>query len=95
MNHFSDIQSLVEEVRQKIPTILASTEADAYLKANIEKGEENVVVIIVGLKPITPEFSRGRVISADLDKFYGLIEQAVLEKAKDHGIDVQPVRKNW
>ncbi|GEM_PF-4882132 len=95
MNHFSDIQSLVEEVRQKIPTILASTEADAYLKANIEKGEENVVVIIVGLKPITPEFSRGRVISDELDKLYGLIEQAVLEKAKDHGIDVQPVRKNW
>lgn len=95
MSHSSQIESLVMEVRHTIPTILASMEADAYLKANVEEGEGNVVVIIVGLKPVTPAFPRGLDLPEKLDELYGLIEQAALEKAKDHGIEVQPVRKNW
>jgi hypothetical protein len=93
--HSSQILSVVDEVRRNIPTILASMEADAYLKANVEKREENTVVVIVGLKPITSGFPRDVNLPDKLDELYGLIEQAVLEKAKDFGVGVQSIRENW
>lgn len=94
-SHPSQVQSLVIEVRQNIPTILASMEADAYLKANVQEGEGNVVVIIVGVKLITPGFPRGLAIPDKLDQLYGLIEELALERANDHGIEILPVRQNW
>ena len=91
----SKIESLVEEVRPSILAVLSAMEADGYLIANVEKGEGNRVVIIVGLRPITPSFPRGINIPDKLDELYSLIKQAVLEKAKTYGVEVQPVRANW
>ncbi len=85
------ISAIIDDIMRKIFT--GAIKADPDLKASVEAREGNVVAVII--RPLLfGRLSTGVKIQYRIDELYQLIEQAVLEKANDYGVEVRVVREH-
>jgi hypothetical protein len=85
------ISTIVDEIRVAI--FNGSIKADAYLKPNVEKREGNVVAVVIAPFLIGKPPPPGVKMQDKIEELYQEIERAILEKAKDYGVELQVVRE--